>query len=244
MINHIVRMHKLSSQQYYDQYIGKRKSCCEIENCQNETRWIDFNKLYNKYCPKHTQLSYKLRWTEERRLKYKHKNRFPNRTGIPHTLKTKQKISKGVTKAFIERGITNRPKCGKFIPININKYKGNIHQILYRSSWELHYMKQLDNDTDVIEWSNEELSIQYYDNRDGYFRNYIPDFLIKRHDCTEMIEIKPYLQTIPPISGGKESHWPNNTWRLNDLKWKEAKIYCDKLGWKFSLLTEHELFKG
>ena len=48
---------------------------------------------------------------------------------------------------------------GKYTPKNPIKYKGDPTNIIYRSSWELKFMKWCDLREDVIEWQSEEFSI-------------------------------------------------------------------------------------
>ena len=50
---------------------------------------------------------------------------------------------------------------GTYTPIHRNKYKGN-KKIVWRSSWELKFMKYCDRNPNVIEWSSEPFAIRYY----------------------------------------------------------------------------------
>jgi hypothetical protein len=47
-----------------------------------------------------------------------------------------------------------RPLKGKFKPKNPQKYKGNVTNIIYRSSWELRLMSYLDNHKNIISWGS------------------------------------------------------------------------------------------
>ena len=69
-------------------------------------------------------------------------------------------------------------KQGFFTPANPQKYKGNSNNIIYRSSWELHFMKNfLDVNPSVLKWSSEEIAIPYMflDEKHRYF----PDFYME-----------------------------------------------------------------
>ena len=46
---------------------------------------------------------------------------------------------------------------GKFRPQNREKYKGNSSNIVYRSGWELNFMKYLDRQPEVLQWNSEVL---------------------------------------------------------------------------------------
>ena len=50
---------------------------------------------------------------------------------------------------------------GLFKPKNPSKYKGNINEIVYRSSWEKKMMIYCDTTKSVVEWGSEELVIPY-----------------------------------------------------------------------------------
>ena len=61
----------------------------------------------------------------------------------------------------------------------------------YDSSWELEYMKELEDDDSVIKWTkNHGLRIKYF-NADNKFKTYIPDFLVEKNDSSiELVEMK------------------------------------------------------
>ena len=48
---------------------------------------------------------------------------------------------------------------GKYNPINTHKYVGNAKNVTYRSMWERRFMKYCDMNTNVFQWSSEELVI-------------------------------------------------------------------------------------
>jgi hypothetical protein len=52
---------------------------------------------------------------------------------------------------------------GLFHPQNPEKYKGDSNNIIYRSSWELKFMKYCDRNDKILEWGSEEFFIPYLD---------------------------------------------------------------------------------
>ncbi len=137
---------------------------------------------------------------------------------------------------------------GKFKPKNISKYNGNPSNIEYRSSWEFHYMMQLDGDPSVISWSSEEITINYKSPKDNKIHRYFVDFYVKKKTdkgiIEFLVEIKPKAQTQPPKIQAKPTKKYLNevmTWGVNDAKWKAAEQYCKQKGWDFIILTEDHL---
>ena len=135
-------------------------------------------------------------------------------------------------------------------PVNIEKYRGKGLPIC-RSTWELKFCRWLDFNVNVLEWGSECMAIRYFDPVKSKPRTYYPDFYMKtlNKDNTEdkyMIEIKPYKQTIAPRAGrGKKRATLINehkTWLTNNAKWIAAKSMCEKMNFKFKILTEKNLF--
>lgn len=173
-----------------------------------------------------------------------------NWSGKKHTIKTKQKMSETAIKR-IEQGIMPRTSYkGKFNPKNPQKYAGNLDNIIWRSTYELKVMKYLDENSNVVEWSSEEIVIPYKDPTQNKWRRYFPDFLakIRRPDGsiqTLMLEVKPYEQTKEPKVQKKRTKkyiTEVTTWAVNDAKWKAARELCADKGWEFRLITEKEIF--
>jgi len=94
------------------------------------------------------------------------------------------------------------PKKTKYIqglykPRYKNKYKGNIKQIIYRSSYELQFMNYCDNSNAILEWASEEIVIPYIKPTDKRVHNYYLDFWIKyvsdeyekQEDYWELVDI-------------------------------------------------------
>ena len=84
---------------------------------------------------------------------------------------------------------------GKFLPENKEKYVG-AKEPIYRSSWELAFMKMCDSHPYITQWASENIKIPYRHPVTGKHTVYVPDFTVmysdkngKRH--MEVIEIKP-----------------------------------------------------
>lgn len=139
---------------------------------------------------------------------------------------------------------------GIFKPINPQKYKGNVNNIIFRSGWELKFMNDLDKLTDVIEWSSEEFFIPYRDPMSGRTRRYFPDFRVKVRDKntgkirTIVIEIKPRSQVIGPKAQKRKTKkyiTEVYTYAVNQSKWDAARKYCQAKGWDFEVVDEFQL---
>lgn len=138
---------------------------------------------------------------------------------------------------------------GIFKPLNPSKYKGNVKNIVYRSSYELKLMQHLDRHQNVLEWSSEETIINYLNPIDGRVRRYFMDFkVLKLNENgtkeTILIEVKPKSQTLPPkiqTKATKRYITEVQTWGVNSAKWDAASKYCQARGWKFMIMTEDHL---
>lgn len=141
---------------------------------------------------------------------------------------------------------------GKFLPKNPEKYLGNPSNIYWRSSWELQVMKWLDSHSKVIKWASEETIIPYRSPIDNRIHRYFPDF--KVHIVNDqgieniyLVEVKPKKQTQPPkkklIKGQPTKRYVTEvqTYVVNNAKFEAAQSHCDKMGWKFMILTEDHL---
>lgn len=134
---------------------------------------------------------------------------------------------------------------GKFKPQNPLKYKGT-HPIVYRSSWELKYMMDLDTDKNVLEWSSESVIVPYISPKDKKIHRYFCDFFVKKKINgvvkSFLVEIKPKKETLPPVKGkGRRYFNECMTYCVNQAKWKSAQEYCKIKGWEFQVMTEVEL---
>lgn len=137
---------------------------------------------------------------------------------------------------------------GRFHPTIPKKYRGDVGNIIYGSSWELRVMKWLDSHPEVIWWNSEELVIPYVSPVDNKKHRYFPDFIaqMKRKDgsvMTYVIEVKPDSQTKMPTQKRKTSRFITEaaTYAINQEKWRAADKFCEEHGWKFVVVTEKHL---
>lgn len=142
---------------------------------------------------------------------------------------------------------------GFFKPKNPSKYVGDPTNIIYRSNLELRFMLFLDSHPSIKSWQSEELWIPYIHPKDKRVHRYFPDFIVESvkengETITEVIEVKPYKQTIEPVMkrdkyGKVSKQFIRDAfiWAINDAKWKAARQYCTKNNYTFRQLTEKDL---
>lgn len=107
--------------------------------------------------------------------------------------------------------------------------------VIYRSSYELRFIKWLENNKDVKRWGSECIKIPYY-YIDGKTHTYYPDYFVEFVDGTKMVvEIKPYNQTKKPVN---ENSWAMREYSKNMCKWKATMEFCKNKGYQFKVLTE------
>jgi len=133
-------------------------------------------------------------------------------------------------------------------PKNPKKYKGNINNIICRSSWESKFCGYCDLNENIIQWGSEEFFIPYIA-PDGKTRRYYPDFIIKVKENsgeikTYVIEVKPFKQTKPPRKRKKVTPsylYECKTYATNQAKWQAANEWCKDKRIQFKIITEREL---
>ena len=138
---------------------------------------------------------------------------------------------------------------GKYRVLNPLKYKGEINNVVYRSLWELRFMKWCDGNASILEWGSETVVIPYVSPVDRKVHRYFVDFFIKVLDKTGktqkyLIEIKPEKFTKPPpIPKRKTKQFIDEVFQygINEAKWKAAFEYCEDRKMKFMVLTEKDL---
>jgi hypothetical protein len=138
---------------------------------------------------------------------------------------------------------------GKYRPNNPLKYKGDYRNIIYRSLWELKFMKYCDSNQNILEWGSEEFWLPYRSPLDNKVHRYFPDFYIKVRETTGkinkmVIEVKPKKQCMEPKRPKKKTRgyiYEVREYARNQAKWKAAKSYCLDRGYEFKILTENEL---
>ncbi len=142
---------------------------------------------------------------------------------------------------------TSRFKQGLFKPVNTGKYKGT-HPILYRSSFELKFMRWCDSNPAVLSWGSESIIIPYPNPLTGRISRYFVDNNITLKDkfgniSKYLIEIKPLIQTQPPkpTRNTKSLLRRQAEYVKNRAKWESALQWAKNKGHKFVILTEREL---
>ena len=142
---------------------------------------------------------------------------------------------------------------GFFKPKNPQKYKGDPTNIVYRSGWELRLMLYLDDRSDIINWSSEEIIIPYRSPIDNKIHRYFPDFKVTKINKdgkkeTAIIEVKPLKETKMPELPKKQTPkvlesymYSMQTYKMNLYKWAFAKDWCEKRHMKFVIITEQDL---
>jgi hypothetical protein len=138
---------------------------------------------------------------------------------------------------------------GKFRVDNPGKYKGDISNIVYRSLWELRFMKWCDKNQSVEEWGSETVIVPYISPLDRKAHRYFVDFYVKVRNKNGglqkyLIEIKPERFTKPPaIPKKKTKRFIDEVFQysVNDAKWKAAFEFCKDRNMTFMILTEKDL---
>lgn len=138
---------------------------------------------------------------------------------------------------------------GKFTPKNPQKYIGDVSNIVYRSSYELKFMKWCDLNSSILQWNSEEIIVPYLNPLDKKIHRYFVDFAIKvktKHGEIKkyLIEVKPFRFTHPPQVGKRKTKQYLQEimqWEVNQQKWKFASAYAQDQGWEFMVLTEKDL---
>lgn len=138
---------------------------------------------------------------------------------------------------------------GKFNPQHPEKYKGDVTNIIYRSSWELEFMRWCDRNANVLEYGSEEFSIPYVSPVDNRVHRYYPDFIVRMmtrsgQKKTYVVEIKPMKQCSPPVPGKRKTKsfiYESIEYAKNQAKWKAATEFCLDNGVEFKVITENEL---
>jgi hypothetical protein len=138
---------------------------------------------------------------------------------------------------------------GKYRVQNTEKYRGDINSVVYRSLWELRFMKWCDINPSVQEWGSEIVIVPYVSPIDRKVHRYFVDFYMKVKNKTGepqkyLIEIKPERFTKPPeIPKKKTKRFIDEVFQygVNEAKWKAAFEFCEDRNMKFMILTEKDL---
>jgi hypothetical protein len=162
-------------------------------------------------------------------------------------------------------------KQGYYTVQNLQKYIGDPHLIVYRSSWEHSFCRWCDFSPSIIRWSSEPTKIPYYDRvskleeckkyglnpndpKNWVIKNYNVDFWIeidKGEGVLEkmFIEIKPSAKLKkplpPPPNAPLKEHKRFNLnakeYLINEAKWAAMDAYAKKNNVKFYVFTEDTL---
>lgn len=142
------------------------------------------------------------------------------------------------------------PYQGFYKPQNVDKYKGDVSKIVYRSSWERRFMYWCDTNPDVLAWASEEVVIPYRCATDQKMHRYFVDFWVEKIVNREtgekerwIVEVKPSKQTQPPkkTRGKREKTYLTecHTYAKNQSKWAAAQEWAKKHDHRFLLVTEN-----
>lgn len=151
---------------------------------------------------------------------------------------------------------TGRYTSGIISSSDLSKCK-NKESVVFRSSWELDYIKILESNDNVDWWTSECLCIPYLYNLKRH--RYYPDFLVHLKDGSYyIVEIKPYHESVmPQLTEGKKYtqkqlknfNYNKKVYIKNMFKWKSAQTFCEKMSTdknisiQFKVVTERDLYK-
>jgi len=151
------------------------------------------------------------------------------------------------------------------------KYIGDPTLIIYRSSWELSFLRWCDFSPSIIRFSSEPTKIPYYDRvskleeckrqgldpnnpKNWVIKNYNIDFWIeirKDENTTEriIVEIKPSNKLKKPIPPGENASLKEQRrfnidakeFLINEAKFESANAFAKKHNMRFCVFTENSL---
>lgn len=138
---------------------------------------------------------------------------------------------------------------GRFRPQNPQKYLGDVNNIVYRSSWELRFLRWCDQNVNILQYGSEEFFIPYVSPIDNRVHRYFPDFIIKvqhRDGSVKryVVEVKPEKQTKPPKPRKRTTKsfiYESKTYAVNQAKWRAAEEWCKDRRLEFKIITERHL---
>lgn len=145
----------------------------------------------------------------------------------------------------------SRYKQGYLKLKNKSKYLGDPNLVIYRSSYEKKFYKELDEDNNVVGWEAEPewLKVKYVDPISKKIRTYYPDvFVIKNVNGERkqfVIEIKSNAFLKKPIK--KQNMTPKQrksymkkmyNFLVIMSKKSAAQKMCERKGWEYLFMTE------
>ena len=153
-----------------------------------------------------------------------------------------------------------KPRKGRYIKQGYykcrkpEKYVGDPTQIIYRSSWELAFLKYCDLNDIVIKYGSEPIAIKYISPFDKRQHNYFVDFYMETLGINGtiqrwLVEIKPGKHTKKPKKPKHETFKSMKNYGggikrflMNLAKFKAARQYANRLSFKF-LVMEYDKSK-
>jgi hypothetical protein len=133
---------------------------------------------------------------------------------------------------------------GKYKVKDPTRYKGDHTNVVYRSMWERQCFAWCENNSEIKEWSSEEIVVPYYYEVDKKYHRYFIDLKITfNNGKTILVEIKPEKETAPPKRPDKTKRYLNEalTYVKNQNKWQAANEFAKDRGWEFQIWTEKTL---
>jgi hypothetical protein len=135
---------------------------------------------------------------------------------------------------------------GKYKVKDPSRYKGDHTNVVYRSMWERQCFAWCESNSEIKEWSSEEIVVPYYYEVDKKYHRYFIDLRITfNNGKTILVEIKPEKETAPPKRPDKTKRYLNEalTYVKNQNKWQAANEFAKDRGWEFQIWTEKTLEK-
>jgi hypothetical protein len=154
-------------------------------------------------------------------------------------------------KSFIPKSngsAKDKKSKGTFDEYNPKKYVGS-YPIIYRSSWELKFMRTVEFNSNVKSWTSESVCVPYVlqekCKKTGKIiskrHNYYPDFTVILHDGKKfLVEVKPKSQS-PTANMDMEKIKRSPVLWKNFNKWLSAVAFCKLNGYRFIVVTEDHL---
>lgn len=155
---------------------------------------------------------------------------------------------------FLKPQKGGRVQQGYFTPLHPEKYKGDPTKVIFRSSWELRFLKYCDENPRVIEYASEPVGIAYYNPVtkrpatywiDCYMATLGDDGQVTRW----LIEIKPNRYLSPPKPPTRLTEKQTlgyarhaKAYIINNAKFEAAREYAALHGMRFGIITENFLF--
>jgi len=144
----------------------------------------------------------------------------------------------------------SRYENGYYVPKNKEKYKGDINNVIIRSSYEKRMCQICDASPSIIAWSSEPIAIRYISKVDGKTHNYWLDFWFKTKEGKEyIVEVKPNGKLKEPKKPRKKTKKAMYNYGLrlkeylvNYSKFEAATEFAKQSGMNF-IIAEEEFLK-